>query len=157
MSYFVVEASGGDIGHTQDAFHYVYREITGDFEGVVKLDSLVAEEDWAKAGLMIRGDVQPDAQYIAMMAAKNVGVVYQSRSVAGGQSAWSMKEGIVDPVWMKLNRAGNQFRAFYSSNGTDWTLQDEVSMDLPDTALFGMAVTSHQEGSLAFAEFTNLA
>lgn len=157
MSSFVVEASGGDIGHTQDAFHYVYREITGDFEGVVKLDSLVAEEDWAKAGLMIRGDVQPDAQYVAMMAAKNVGVVYQSRSVAGGQSAWSMKEGIVDPVWMKLNRAGNQFRAFYSSNGTDWTLQDEVSMDLPDTALFGMAVTSHQEGSLAFAEFTNLA
>lgn len=153
---YLVEASGGDIGHRQDAFHYVYRELMGDFEGVVQLDSLVAEEDWAKAGLMIRGDIQPDAPYFSLFIAKNVGVVYQSRTSSGADSNWSMKDGIVDPVWLKLKRVGNQFQAFYSTNGTDWTLQDEITINLSETVLFGMALTSHKEGALAFAEYSNL-
>ncbi|MCB1122602.1 MAG: DUF1349 domain-containing protein, partial [Verrucomicrobiae bacterium] len=153
---YLVEASGGDIGHTQDAFHYVYHELSGDFEGVVKLDSLVAQEDWAKAGLMIRADLHPQSQYFALFMAKNIGVVYQSRVTLGGESNWSKTDAIADPVWIKLTRTGNLFQAHYSLNGTDWILQDEITMAFPESVLFGMAVTSHQEGSLAYAEFSNL-
>lgn len=153
---YIVEASGGDIGHTQDAFHFVYREIYGDFEGVVKLDTMIAQEDWAKAGLMIRGDEQPDSKYVSLFLTKNVGVVYQSRSAVGGGSDWSKTDGIVDPIWIKLVRAGNSYSASYSLNGSDWVLQDSVTMDMPDRVLFGMALTSHAEGSLAYAEFSNL-
>lgn len=153
---FLIEASGGDIGHIQDAFHYVFREVSGDFEGVAKLESLVAAQDWTKAGLMIRGDVQPDSLYFSIFMAQNVGLVYQSRTVVAGGSDWSMHEDFVDPVWMKVTRQGNLLQAYYSQNGNDWSFLDENTVDLPDKVLFGMALTSHEEGTLAYAEFSNL-
>lgn len=153
---YIVAASGGDIGHSADAFHYFHREISGDFEGVVKLDSLIAEKDWAKAGLMVRKNVTPDSEYFSVFSAKNVGVVYQGRTSVGGNTNFSMTSGVADPVWMKLNRTGNLWKAYYSQNGSDWNLQDQATINLPETVLFGMALTSHDETALAFADFSNL-
>ena len=153
---FIIEASGGDIGHTHDAFHYVYREISGDFESVARIDSLVAEQDWAKTGLMIRESFLPDSPYFGIFMAKNVGVVHQNRVTYGGHSNWSKVDGIQDPFWVKVSRTGDVFRAYYSMNGSNWTLMNEATITLSETLLIGMALTSHEEGLLAYAEFSNL-
>ena len=150
---FIVEASGGDIGFTHDAFHYVFREISGDFESVAKIDSLIAEEDWAKAGLMIRDGFSPDSPYFGIFMAKNVGIVHQNRYTNGAHSNWSKVDGVHTPFWVKLTRSGNIFRAFYSIDGSTWTLMEEENIPLSQTLLIGMALTSHEEGLLAYAEF----
>lgn len=153
---FIIEASGGDIGHNQDAFHYVFREVSGDFVTVSKIDSLVAEEDWAKAGLMVRESFQPDSQYFATFMAKNVGILHQHRATIGGDSNWSKVDGVETPFWLKISRSGNLFRASYSLDGAQWNVVNEANLTLSETVLIGMAVTSHKEGALAYAEFSDL-
>ena len=153
---FIVEASGGDIGHNQDAFHYVFREVAGDFVTVTKVDSLVAEEDWAKAGLMVRESFRPDSQYFATFMAKNVGILHQHRATIGGDSNWSKVDGVETPFWLKISRSGNLFTASYSLDGAQWNVVNEANLTLSETVLIGMAVTSHKEGALAYAEFSDL-
>ncbi|MDA0349267.1 MAG: hypothetical protein O3C43_19560 [Verrucomicrobia bacterium] len=153
---FIVAAAGGDIGSTRDAFHYVFREVSGDFETITRIDSLVAEQNLAKAGLMVRDGLRPDAPYFAIFMAQNVGVMYQSRSVFGGNSNTSEIGNIGTPFWVKITRTGNLYQAHYSMDGTHWTFVNETSMSLSEILLVGMAVTSHQEGALAFGEFSNL-
>ncbi|MDG2167242.1 MAG: DUF1349 domain-containing protein [Opitutales bacterium] len=153
---FIVEASGGDIGHNQDAFHYVFREVAGDFVTVTKVDSLVAEEDWAKAGLMVRESFRPDSQYFATFMAKNVGILHQHRATIGGDSNWSKVDGVETPFWLKISRSGNLFTASYSLDGAQWNVVNEANLTLSETVVIGMAVTSHKEGALAYAEFSDL-
>ena len=153
---FIIEASGGDIGHHQDAFHYVFREVSGDFVTVSKVDSLVAEEDLAKAGLMVRESFRPDSQYFATLMARNVGILHQHRATIGGDSVWSSVDGVETPFWLKISRSGNLFRASYSLDGAQWNFLGEATISLSETILIGMAVTSHKEGSLAYAEFSDL-
>ena len=153
---FIVAAAGGDIGGTHDAFHYVFRQATGDFETITRIDSLVAERNLAKAGLMVRDGLRPDAPYFAIFMAQNIGIVYQSRSSFSGNSTTSEIGNIGTPFWVKISRVGNLLQAHYSMDGTNWTFLNEATMSLSETLLVGMAVTSHEEGALAFAEFSNL-
>ncbi|MCB1120196.1 MAG: DUF1349 domain-containing protein [Verrucomicrobiae bacterium] len=152
---FLIEASGGDIGHTKDAFHYVYREVNGNFDAVAKIESLVAEEDWAKTGLMVRESLLPDSPYFAIFMARNVGIVHQHRSSYGGQSDWAKVDGNT-PFWVRISRTANVYRNYYSFDGSNWTLLYEATIELEDPVYLGMALTSHREGSLAYAEFSGV-
>jgi regulation of enolase protein 1 (concanavalin A-like superfamily) len=153
---FLIEASGGDIGHVRDAFHYVYREVSGDFESIAKIESLVAEEDWAKAGLMVRESLLPNSPYFAIFMAQNVGIVHQNRNTYSGNTDWSKVDNVNTPFWVKISRSGNMYRDFYSLDGVSWTLMNETILELSDPLYVGIALTSHKEGSLAYAEFTNV-
>lgn len=153
---FIVEASGGDIGATADAFHYVYREVTGDFIMEAYLDNLIAASDWAKAGLMARQDYRPDSPYFAAFMANNIGILYQSRAVQNDHTDWSRVDGISTPVWLRISRIGNEFTAEFSFNGTDWSTLGQKILNFSDTLLLGMALTSHEEGALAYGEFSNV-
>jgi len=153
---FIIGAAGGDIGRTQDAFHYVFREASGDFEAITRIDSLLAEQSLAKAGLMVRDGLRPDAPYFGVFMANNLGVAYQSRSSFSGNSIASGIGNIGTPFWVKITRVGNLFQAYFSMDGANWTFLNEATMSLSETLLVGMAVTSHEEGALAFAEFSNL-
>ncbi len=153
---FLVEAAGGDIGAHCDAFHYVYQEVTGDFTMVAYLEDLTAAEDFAKAGLMAREDYRPDSPYFGAFMVNNVGLAAQYRSSFGASTQSETEEGIETPVWLRILRRGSTFKAYYSTNGYSWTLIRSQTLNLPDTLLLGMALTSHEEGSLAFGEFGNI-
>ena len=51
---FTVSGSGTDIWNAADDFRFVYKRLTGDGSILVKVDSLVNTNVWAKAGVMIR-------------------------------------------------------------------------------------------------------
>lgn len=52
---------------TEDNFHFAYQTPEGNGELIAKIDSVTATDDDAKAGVMIRDSLQPDAK-MAMMA-----------------------------------------------------------------------------------------
>ncbi|MCK0146239.1 PKD domain-containing protein, partial [Arenibacter sp. F26102] len=54
---FEVNASGADIFGSADEFHYVYQELQGDGEIIAQLMSLEQTNGWAKAGVMMRSDL----------------------------------------------------------------------------------------------------
>ena len=69
---------------------------------------------------------------------------------------WSKRDEVYPFLWIKLTRNGNTFAAHYSITGRDWIFMDQANIVLPQVLNLGMSVTSHEEGALAFAEFTDL-
>jgi hypothetical protein len=55
-----------------------------------------------------------------------------------------------------LQRAGNTFTASVSTNGTSWTIVGTQSIAMAASIQVGLAVTSHADGALATAGFTNV-
>lgn len=153
---FFVEASGSDIGGTQDSFHYVYRQVSGDFEAIAQVASLDAVQAWAKAGLMVREGLEANAASYANLLTKDFGSAIISRSVAGEASSLSSISGASAPVWVKIVRQGNALISYSSANGNDWVYLSEQSISFSETVFVGMAVTARDNAGLALAQFSGL-
>lgn len=56
---YEVTGSGADIWGAADEFHFLFKEVSGNFtlKGTVMLDPLESTNDWAKAGLMVRDSI----------------------------------------------------------------------------------------------------
>lgn len=55
------------------------------------------------------------------------------------------------PVWLKLERKGTVFAAYYSPNGTNWTWMTSQEVPMPRRVFMGLAVSSHAFNKLASA------
>ncbi|UCD52327.1 MAG: hypothetical protein JSW27_06755, partial [Phycisphaerales bacterium] len=79
------------------------------------------------------------------------GVRYQARPVnreaAVSDTAVATDEQIAlrEPVWVKIERTGNAFSGYYSTDGENWTGMswNPQTIDMAANAYIGLAVTSH--------------
>jgi hypothetical protein len=63
----------------------------------------------------------------------------------------------VIPSYLRITRAGNDFRTFVSTDGNTFTqIGTTQTLALPTTLRVGLVVTSHTSGTLATATFTNV-
>jgi len=62
------------------------------------------------------------------------------------------------PVWIKIERKGDQFSAFYSSDGVTWTpmVWNAQTVSMSDSVHIGLAVTSHDKTNTAEARFSHV-
>jgi hypothetical protein len=156
---FTVSGSGADIWDTTDAFHFVYQQVVGDGTFVARVTQVGDTNSnlWAKAGLMIRDNLTPNAPHIMMLATpnSNSGIVY--RSTSGGTSTYVTGPYSWLPLWIKLVRFGNTFTGYQSEDGSSWTaVGTAVTINLAANAYVGLAVTSHNNGSLCTAMIDNV-
>ena len=168
-----VVASGKDIWDTSDQFHFVYQKQTGDFDVVVRVESLTAAHLYSRAGIMSRESLSPDSRHVFFLVFpdnrprhKNKSAYeFQYRAKKGGESAAIYpphKSGPpVFPVqfphaWLRLKRAGNTFTGFVSADGKTWKEYGSYSLDLPETLLLGLATTSESETASTTAVFNDL-
>ncbi|MCC3371908.1 fibronectin type III domain-containing protein [Cohnella sp. REN36] len=154
---FTVQASGGDIWGTEDAFRFVYRPWTGAGQIVARVASVQNAAEWTKAGVMIRASLDKQAPYAMMAMTPGRGVVFQDRLQAGGASTLTNGTSAQAPYWVKLVRDAAGISAYDSSDGENWTLIKKESISLPATVYVGLAVTSHTNTRLAAAEFDHVA
>ena len=59
-------------------------------------------------------------------------------------------------AWLRLRRVGDVFTGFYSTDGVNWTDMGSISIALPQTVYFGLAVASKSNSNAATAQFRNL-
>ena len=57
---------------------------------------------------------------------------------------------------MKITRRGNVVAGYLSADGNSWTLRNSVTLNIPATIYAGLAVTSHNDGTLATGVFSNV-
>ena len=156
---YTVRASGADIWGTQDEFRFTYLSLAGDGEITARVDSLTATNGWTKAGVMIRETLSANSRYAYSMVSAANGVDFQYRGSTGGYAASS---GTFDrvtraPYWVRLRRAGNVFTAYVSADGQTWRQQgSSVTITMGANVYAGLAVTSHLDGTLATAVFSNV-
>jgi regulation of enolase protein 1 (concanavalin A-like superfamily) len=150
---FTVKGAGADVWGTADAFDYVYRPLTGDGWIVARVTSIQNTASWAKAGVMIRESLDANAAHAFMLASFSKGLAFQRRVVTGGDSTSTAGALVAAPVWLKLERLGNQFNAYSSSDGVTWTLVGSDQIAMGSNVMVGLAVSSHTTATAAAAKF----
>jgi regulation of enolase protein 1 (concanavalin A-like superfamily) len=155
-----VTGSGADIWGTADEFHWIYQTITGNFSIEAQVDSVENVDRWVKAGLMIRANHDPGSQHASLFATptSQKGIAFQGREISGGASIQQQQLSRPPLLWIRLTRQGDTIEAYFRQERTaEWqNLGRIVLAGLPDTVLAGIAVSSHVDGTLATAHFSNV-
>jgi hypothetical protein len=165
--HIVMSSTSGDVWDVVDHFRYVFKKLTGDGIIIAKVESMTNTAGWAKAGVMMRSSLEAGSMHALEMLAPNGRSAFQNRqfndepsfSAHGNPSAFTF------PHWVKLERKGNQFTAYHSADGVNWTLQaDEAAggspnpqtINLGNTVYVGLMVTSNNLNQACVAEFSNI-
>ena len=153
----VVQGAGDDIWGTSDSFHFTYRLATGDAVITARVRSVEAIDDWTKAGLMFRASEEPGARHAFVLMTPENGSDMQARTMSDGDT---LEPGYDPsprpPYWLRLEREGDTLTGYQSADGSSWMRLGTVRVDLPETAMVGLAVTSGLPGELASAQFTDV-
>jgi hypothetical protein len=160
VEQYLITASGGDIWGNWDQFHYAYKELSGDVRVSGSFEWVARSNDWAKMGVMIRDlGSDGDAVQFNSVTRKNIdGVFFQRREGTGWGSGSYDVWGIGSPASIKLGIQRVTVSGFplveaLYDNGGGWQVIGTplIAWNLPDTAGFGVAVTSHDNNHLAQA------
>jgi regulation of enolase protein 1 (concanavalin A-like superfamily) len=153
---FTVEGGGADVWGTADALHYAWQQVTGDVDVIARVATIENVHAWTKAGVMIRGTLDPGSAQAFMLVSPGKGLAFQRRVTASGLSTSTPGGSGTAPRWVKLARRGSTITAFTSSNGVSWTLVGSDTFSMGTTVHVGLGVSSHVSGNLATATFDNV-
>ncbi|HTD66779.1 MAG TPA: DUF1349 domain-containing protein, partial [Candidatus Limnocylindria bacterium] len=153
---FTVTGSGTYIWGTADEFGYLYQSASDDCSIVARVTGVQETHEWAKAGVMIRDSLSAGAKHASMFIFPNNGVQFQSRTSTGNSSTDSITSGFTPPYWLKVERSGNVFNGYASSDGAAWTWFGSQTISMGSSVYIGFAVTSHEDGALCTATFDNV-
>ncbi len=161
----VIGAGGADIWNTADEFRYVYKSLNGDGTIITRVDSMIEADPWTKCGVMIRESLDAGSKFAAVYITPGNGCRFHARlaasvdAVSDTSVATPEQMAITAPYWVKLERSGNDFNAYYSADGTNWTTMvwDPQTIAMSNTVYIGLAVTSHNSEEFTRAEFSNTA
>ncbi|MCP4614307.1 MAG: hypothetical protein GY845_36945 [Planctomycetes bacterium] len=163
---WTVKSDGRDIYDAKDSFHYVYQPFTGNGWISAKVESISESHPWAKVGVMIRETLDPGSRCAIVYATPLNGVSAQVRYATDGKTFSDNNErnreqaAMKVPVWIKLERSGNLFRAYFATDDSyqDWRpatwKPDAIAMS--KVAYIGLAVASHKAGVLCQARYSNV-
>ncbi len=165
-SAITMSAWGTDIYGTADQCRFAYKSLTGNGTIIAKVESLGNSDPWAKAGVMIRESLDAGSRFAIILASPGNGVRFQARLItdngATSDTAVATPEQIAlaAPVWVKLERSGNAFSGYYSTDGVKWTAMSwnpqTINMVAP-TVYIGLALTSHNVNAPTTASFSGIA
>ena len=151
-------AAGSDVYGTEDQFRFVYKKMSGDFTLSATLDTLTFTNMYAKAGLMIRQDLDKDSVFATTNIFPDGSVEFGARPVKG-QDVWT--KIVMGPqlpnIRLKLVRKGNVIERYFACGGSDWDRLDSVKFEgLPADVYAGLFCCSHDNQTLATAKFRNI-
>jgi hypothetical protein len=162
---FTVKANGYDIWNNADGFHYLSRQVAGDFDVKVRVESFNGADTWSKAGWMIRTGLTNSSRNVffgltpssSPIAIQNPAVnnhTFQWRDLDGGASANSTPAGnppSYPNAWLRFKRTGSIIQAFLGNDGVNWTLHSTRDTAAnpggayPAQVYLGLASTSHDQ------------
>ncbi|UCG59327.1 MAG: hypothetical protein JSU70_07410 [Phycisphaerales bacterium] len=163
---YTMTASGADIAGTSDQFRYVYKRLSGS--GRIEMQVLSVEDThiWAKAGVMIRRNLDPGSPFAALYITPGAGCRFQARLALGADHSSDSSVGtdeewaITAPYWIRLERNSSEhsFRGYHSSDGVDWRPMawNPQYIVMPEEVYIGMALTSHSISSICTAQFSDI-
>jgi hypothetical protein len=163
---WVVRGDGINFVGRSDSFQYVYQRLRGDGSIIARIESIDNTDPRAKCGVMIRESLNPGSRFAAVFATPDKGAIFQIRVDKNGRTSavpfvTRAQKDLEAPVWVKLERKGNQLSAYYASEKKDpvWIAMAERPqvIAMSPTVRVGLAVTSHAPGLLCEAIFSNVA
>ncbi len=153
-----MSAAGHDIWDNADDFRFAYKSLTGNGSIVVKVESLVNTNAWAKAGVMVRQSLDAGSKFAYMIVSYSSGVSFGWRQQTAGTCGSATQAGVAVPQWVKLTRTGEAFTAQYSADGKTWLDIKNADGTITTTTVtmtgpvhIGLCVTSHNAAATTTA------
>ncbi len=161
-----ISGAGADIYNTADEFTFAHKPLVGDCTAIARIDSLILTNAAAKAGLMIRESLEPDSRFAMSHVTGSNGFRFTTRLTTAGDAANDGGQATPEqnaarcPLWLKLERTGNEFNAYYSNDPATegWTASpsNPQTVVMGGTIYVGLAVTSHNTSMATTAEFSGI-
>jgi fibronectin type 3 domain-containing protein/regulation of enolase protein 1 (concanavalin A-like superfamily) len=152
---YTVVAGGPGVTGTTDGFRYLYTTETGNFDVKVQVASLTVAGNYSTAGIMARSTLDAGSPDVYMSASPvNYRFKYRTTEDATTTIPTAGTTSYPD-VWVRLQRIGNVFNGYYSTNGTTWTLMSSVTVVLGNTIDLGLAVASNVSTETTTATLEN--
>jgi len=162
---------GADIWGKADQFHFVFRDISGDFDLAVRVERFTPAHLYSKAGLMIRESLEVQSAHLMFLVFadnaprnNNLGAYEMQFRPAAGDDCQAVYPAVRPPAppefpaaypdaWLRVTRRGKRFSAFASTDGKTWKLYAEQVLTLASAVKVGPALTSHNPQVTATAAF----
>lgn len=154
----VVRGSGNNLSTTSDSLQFVHQPMIDSGKIIARLNSFEADSIVAKAGVMIRASTSANAPFamVHWLTQGRVEFYWRNSSSVNGTYVWATVPTTFPPL-LRLVRTGNVITASFSTNGTTWTQVGlPQTIDLPSSALAGLAVTSNDTSNTSEAVFSNV-
>lgn len=169
---FYIDGTGSDVGGTGEQFHYVYQTLNGDGTIVARVRYQTESHPWAKAGVMIKQSLSAGSPYVAALVTPDVspnlpnlngincmpngcegwlppvepavGHGMRMQWSSGTSSITTAVPGFTDPnKWLKLQRTGNTFASWYSTDGVKWSFIGSTTVSMSGPVTIGLFSLSH--------------
>jgi TolB protein len=154
---YLVSGGGENMWSTNDAFHFVWRQITGDF-------TLAADCEWVgnggnahrKACLLARQGVSPDSAYVDVAVHGDGLTSLQFREIAGGVTH-EIQAPVKAPKRVGLERQGETwFLTLPDADGNMKPVGPFMRIMLSDPVYVGLGVCAHNDQVIERARFSKV-
>ncbi len=151
-----ITGGGANIWGSEDAFHYVRRELSGDV-------AMTTDVQWQgtgldphrKAGWMIRQNLEPGSPYVDAVVHGDGLISLQYRRAANGPTE-EIRAAFSAPATLRLERHGDVFTLSLSRDKGPFQPVGSLSVTLQDPVLAGLIVCSHNDSVTETAVFSNV-
>jgi TolB protein len=154
---YTITASGENMWYTKDAFHFLWKKMSGDFTISADISFLGAGKNpHRKAVLIVRETLDTDSPYVGVALHGNGMTALQYRYTAGEvtheiEAAQSM------PTHLLLEKRGDNF-VMYLAGGDDSPRNSGASIRVPINGPFylGIGACSHEKDLVESAVFSKV-
>jgi hypothetical protein len=154
---YTVTGSGTDIWAKVDEFHYLWRQISGDFSVTATTKFLTDGNPHRKASIMLRKDLDTNAAFVHLAIHGDGMPSIQFRSTKddtvntldfpiGGPGVWALK----------LVRQGSAISTFVGKEGQPLVPYGSTQTAIGNPVMVGLAVASHTRDAVNTVVFSNV-
>jgi hypothetical protein len=161
-----MKASGWDIWGPADGLYFLATRLAGDFTLTVRCVSgptVTADGNtWQLGGPMIRESVDARSRFALTQLNRAEDMAFTRRSTFGANiddakdySSRGRADNEKRPVWLRLQRAGDTFRAWFSEDGAAWVEigSGATLAGFAKEAYVGLALSAREDSEYTEAVF----
>ncbi|MEE3189178.1 MAG: cellulase family glycosylhydrolase, partial [Candidatus Neomarinimicrobiota bacterium] len=148
---------GNDIWNTDDQFRFAYQKIAGDFSFSVKVYSLKNTHPYAKAGIMVRKNLNKNSAHGIVNVFPSGATEYGYRE-KNGQTMKAKSGPKLDSSNQNLKvEKIKEYIHFYVNEKNEWVKIGELNINnWGKTIYIGLATLSHDNSQLTTATYSNI-
>jgi len=141
---YKITGSGSDIWAKADQFHYVWREMSGNFAVTATTQFLTEGNEHRKASIMLRKNLDTDSPFVHLVIHGNgmPGVQFRNTKSDNVNTIDLPIEG-PGTFKLKLVRQGTTITVWVAKDGAPLREIGHTENDLGSPVLLGLAVASH--------------
>ncbi len=132
----IVANRNTNFGGSSDSGVLLYQNASGNFSIETKLSSDPGT-NFEKAGIMVRNNA---SNWVSLFYQAQNGKQVELTTKVGGSANDNLKAVTASPVWLRLERDGQTFTAYHSTDGANWTFGWSVGVALADSVSIGLVI-----------------